>query len=1113
MSWFDATGIASLAKTALKEAQKTIDKALDIIDDDNNGDSTKATTSISDLSAKSSEIVTPDSIPSDNSDPKMMKQSISNPILSTTGTSASNLWGSFSGSFFDPANVNDEKAKAAVTVAPTGTSELRMIAKKEEKNPANNSGRTSSASASESVEILSSPMTPSSGLTSPSASKKFIPIAIKTIVFIFETKKNISFLDFQPISSSSCTTLQFSKTPSESIEVIGIGCAGDETPISSDLITPDSVISTTAALTSTSCTSISDSVEVIDGNQITFNKHPTRSSSIEEMPTSHLDDDDEDESVSISYNTVSESAAAVTVLDASSNSTQKPITTPPSRTTLSLPLAQAHHSITGKHTKEHSPSGSLILDTNKIKPTSISYSEKSLENFEVQAELSDSTQSFEDVQQILLDEAAKNRQKTVNQNQRDGLQSPQSPDDKSDLVKVSLTTAEHNSDHTSADEVETATSSDIEIISGPNGDSSSTNSIAGIAACKPSPLKTTHAAQSSGHSPYVIYSSGNIGTKKKGHYRELSGASTYSMQSESGSDGCSHSVSEIEKLMNRITELSEVIEVREFKLVQLGRENAELYEKNSELKHQLNGLQLRSDTQEINSIAEEYTQRVSALERKFQQTLRERDNLRTELKSIQTSLSKSVSNDDVDRLVKEKDVMIEELKLEGEKLSKQILQHSNIIKKLRAKEKESDAQLKRQNEQIDELTTELERSKKSLSAKDEVERSQMEAIHKLTSEKQKLTKELAHTKSELDDTIQKLKTMQTSFDAAKKELTEKQQQHVSLTRKAKDLTNLQSEQQTLQQQNQQMAHELETMREKLKLSTVEQTGQHRKLRQENAKLLQRLEEVEQRSEEQAHAITEATIPLVRQCEALQSTLNTRTLAYEKQETIFLKKIEILEKELANVSVVERTTIEQTEQLKSRIQSLEESLSKALLRLEQSATALQQKQMDFELLQNDFQKTQFSDAEAMRKHEKTIDELNSKVVELQLELKATRLERKQRSPDARKTSTVEFAGTIQHEIENRARDGNESNDDRLRELNRYDENSSPTLSVGRMSAADSLASNVWHLVNLSIKFCSFFVFHFILDLIVLYRMTLIQYQMLVVVLVVYQSVVHSTDQRR
>lgn len=34
MSWFDASGFASLAKSALKEAQKTIDKALDITEED-----------------------------------------------------------------------------------------------------------------------------------------------------------------------------------------------------------------------------------------------------------------------------------------------------------------------------------------------------------------------------------------------------------------------------------------------------------------------------------------------------------------------------------------------------------------------------------------------------------------------------------------------------------------------------------------------------------------------------------------------------------------------------------------------------------------------------------------------------------------------------------------------------------------------------------------------------------------------------------------------------------------------------------------------------------------------------------------------------------------------
>ena len=33
MSWFEASGFASIAKNALKEAQRTIDKALDIHED------------------------------------------------------------------------------------------------------------------------------------------------------------------------------------------------------------------------------------------------------------------------------------------------------------------------------------------------------------------------------------------------------------------------------------------------------------------------------------------------------------------------------------------------------------------------------------------------------------------------------------------------------------------------------------------------------------------------------------------------------------------------------------------------------------------------------------------------------------------------------------------------------------------------------------------------------------------------------------------------------------------------------------------------------------------------------------------------------------------------
>lgn len=816
--------------------------------------------------------------------------------------------------------------------------------------------------------------------------------------------------------------MQHSHKTSDSIEVI-------KDATSSEALSPDSVISTAPVNTSTSCTSISDSVEVIDVSASTFN---VTSPSTDDL--SLRQHDDEDESVSQSYNTVSESTAPVTILDPSAISQPKTL----NRNSLTLTLPTVVEPLTD--IKERS------TESLHLRPSSSVLLDKSLEGLDVQTTYSDSTQSFEDVQQILLDEVDKGHSKHTQKNEP--LLSPQSIEEKNPLESKATMTSDHNSGHTSADEIETATSSDIEIISGPNGDSSShTSSVAGVViACKSAKLPN--------HSQYVVF--GNPSGKKKGHYRELSEASTYSLQSESGSDGCSHS--DYEKLAQRVTELTEVIENRECKLVQLGRENALLHEQNAELKSKLDALQLQVDSQGMNT--DDYTQRMSALERKFQQTLRERDTLRAEMKSIQANFSKSISKEDIDKIVQEKDTMIEELKLEGTKLSKQILQHSTITKKLRAKEKDTDLQLKKQTEQIEELTLELERVKKSLSAKEDVEKSQIQAIHKLTSEKQKLSKEVAQLKSDLDDTTQRLNTVQTSFDAARNELTEKQQEHYSLEKKAKNLITLQTEQQTLQQQNQQLTSEIESLREKMKLDAIQQTEKLQKLRQENAILVRRLEEIEQRFEDQAQAITEATIPLVKQCQSLQTTLNTRTVAWEKQEMTFIKKIEMLEKQLANVSINEQSANEQSDHLNARIQNLEESLSKALLRSEQSAAALQQKQMELELVQNDFKQKQSANEAEIQSYQLKIQEMNTTIEQLQKELKESQEKERQfplvmeKPKLMRKISSVEFA-------ENSVEYSNESDHSDDQEVSRIVNNSSPVYSVGKISANDS----TWQLVRI------------------------------------------------
>lgn len=151
MSWFDATGFASLAKTALKEAQKTIDKALDIKDEE--GDASGTRPSGSEAS---------DSIASDVIDASAPKKSSSNPILATVGsaTAANNLWDSFTGTFFDAA-AKDKTPDTAVTVAPTISNATL---------PANASAPLAT-NASESVETLNSPV------TTPTSTCKFFSLS------------------------------------------------------------------------------------------------------------------------------------------------------------------------------------------------------------------------------------------------------------------------------------------------------------------------------------------------------------------------------------------------------------------------------------------------------------------------------------------------------------------------------------------------------------------------------------------------------------------------------------------------------------------------------------------------------------------------------------------------------------------------------------------------------------------------------------------------------------------------------------------------------------------------------------------------------------------------
>ncbi|XP_033186917.2 TATA element modulatory factor isoform X1 [Bombus vancouverensis nearcticus] len=468
--------------------------------------------------------------------------------------------------------------------------------------------------------------------------------------------------------------------------------------------------------------------------------------------------------------------------------------------------------------------------------------------------------------------------------------SPISSESRSDLIKIG---SDQTSGHTSGDELETTTSSDIEVISrySPNGDSSSTQS--------------RQKLQSTRGCDLLMRT-----LKTKGHSRELSEISV-------GSDETNV---EIEKLLKRIQEMTEILEARESKLIDVSRMNMELHEQNNNLKKQLDNFEKHAEqSQSINQITDEYTQRLSALERKFQQAIRERDSLRKNLEQLKVEAATRLSSQELSTLNAEKDEIIKELRDEGEKLSKQQLQHSNIIKKLRVKEKENDALIKSQKEQIEEQTSELERLKRSLRAKEEVELSQIDAVYSLTARTKTLEKEVTTLQKQLENAIQNAETYKKNLDTTKTELSETKKILTATESELKEAT-------TNAGESCQLLVQVEELKIKLRESEEMHVKKEEFLKHENSELLKRLEAAEARSEELSESVSTATKPLLRQLEQLQANLLHKTNSFMKQEkTLSDKNIE-LQTKIENLFETDRYLKEENVNLKSKMSQLEAKLA-------------------------------------------------------------------------------------------------------------------------------------------------------------------------------------------
>ncbi|XP_043932328.1 TATA element modulatory factor [Protopterus annectens] len=394
-----------------------------------------------------------------------------------------------------------------------------------------------------------------------------------------------------------------------------------------------------------------------------------------------------------------------------------------------------------------------------------------------------------------------------------------------------------------------------------------------------------------------------------------------------------------------IDDLSERLEKREAQLLTVSKEKARLEETCDNLSDELIRLK-EENSGGISSLREEFTQRIAESERKAQLACKERDTIKKELMIMKEELSTRLNSNETAELMKEKDEQIVGLMLEGEKLSKQQLQNSNIIKKLRAKEKENETLIAKQAKRIKELEEEQQHLQQVLDGKEEVEKQHRENIKKLSAVIEKQEKDLSKLQTDMDELYEKNRSLQSALDNAYKELaelhkanatkdSEAQEAALSHEMKAKEelCFALERVQQEAQQKQDVLATQITDLRLTLQRAEQQQARKEDYLRQEISELQQRLQEAENRNQELSQSVTSATRPLLRQIENLQATLGAQTSSWEKLEKNLTDRLADAQAQLAASVEKERAATEELLSIKTQFSAMDSQ--NTILRQEKS----------------------------------------------------------------------------------------------------------------------------------------------------------------------------------
>ncbi|CAB1353497.1 unnamed protein product [Coregonus sp. 'balchen'] len=388
------------------------------------------------------------------------------------------------------------------------------------------------------------------------------------------------------------------------------------------------------------------------------------------------------------------------------------------------------------------------------------------------------------------------------------------------------------------------------------------------------------------------------------------------------------STCQILELQKVIDELSSRLEKRELQLLSVSKDKARLEEECDNLKDEVIGL--KEESSSVQSLKEEFTQRIADTERKAQLACKERDIAKKEIKGMREELSTRLNSNETMEIIREKEEQIRELLEEGEKLSKQQLQHSNIIKKLRVKEKESETKISKQNKKLKEQEEELKHLQQVLDEKEEVEKQHRDNINKLNVVVEHQEKDMTKLQSDSEELLENNRSLQAALDNSYNEAQEAALSRETQAKEELALALVKAQEEARMQQDA-LVNQVADLRLALQRAEQQQARKEDYLREEISDLQQRLQGAETRNQELSQSVTLATRPLLRQIENLQASLGGQTASWEKLEKSISDRLVEAQAQLAVAVEKERAATEELMAIKAQLASLESQNS--LLRQE------------------------------------------------------------------------------------------------------------------------------------------------------------------------------------